>query len=268
MSIQTQSAEPPIAFSGPFATQNEHAIDASEYLRKAEEALASTAATFANEAISDARVRQRYAAGIQRVSHMIQQEVEAGRMSAIDGATYCNRLRNQILIETRKVSSTVGRAYATKMKPVGPTLQETLDRYSRRLYQKSFLALTDVEKSNVAYSVIQSAGRNDVRVTAATGKLALAGRVAILVTATLAVVAIASSEDKITETSKQGTVIMGGMLGAFLAGLGTSFVCGPAEPICALGFALVGMGAGTALTELAFDAYIDEIREFESWGLR
>jgi hypothetical protein len=255
------------AFHGPYQTKHEHAL-AGDILKSARDALESTAAKFSTDVISDATVRARYAAGIRRVSLLVQAEVDAGQMSIAEGAKYCNQLRNQILLETRKVTSSVGRANAEKKKPVGPTLQESLDKYSRKAYGKPFTELSEAERNRVSYSVIESAGRNDAAVTAGTRKLRVAGKVGLLITGALAAHAILTAPDKIQEAARQGTVIQGGVLGGYLAGLATPWVCGPGTPLCALAVAILGVAVGSIATGSAFNAYEDEIKEFGAWGIR
>lgn len=256
-----------VVFYGPYQTKREHTLD-GDILKSARDALESTAAKFSTDVISDATVRARYTAGIRRVSLLVQAEVDSGQMSVAEGAKYCNQLRNQILLETRKVTSSVGRAYAEKKKAVGPTLQESLDKYSRRAYGKPFAELSDIDKDKVSYSVIKSAGRNDTAVTAGTRRLKIAGKVGILITGALAAHAILTATDKVKETVRQGTVMQGGVLGGYLAGLSTAWVCGPGAPLCALAVAIIGVAAGSLATELAFNAYEDEIEEFRAWGIR
>jgi len=128
--------------------------------------------------------------------------------------------------------------------------------------------LSDIDKDKVSYSVIESAGRNDTAVTAGTRRLTIAGKVGILITGALAAHAILTATDKVKETVRQGTVIQGGVLGGYLAGLSTAWVCGPGAPLCALAVAIIGVAAGSVATELAFNAYEDEIEGFRAWGIR
>jgi len=162
----------------------------------------------------------------------------------------------------------VARAYAEKKKPVGPTLQESLDKYSLKAFGKPFAELSDSERERASYSVIESAGRNDVAVTAGTRRLRIAGKVGILITAALAAHEILTAPNKVQETARQGTVVQGGVLGGYLAGLTTAWVCGPGAPLCALAVAILGVAIGSVATESAFNAYQDEIEEFRSWGIR
>jgi len=256
-----------IVHEGPFHTRQEHSLP-SNLLRDARDSLEAAGAKFSADAISDERIRGRYAAGIQRVSQLAQSEVDSGNMTAYEGAKYCNQLRNQILIETRKVTSSWNRARAEKKKPVGPTIEESLDKYSYRIFKKPYSALSGMERERASYAVIASAGRNDSQITAGTKVMKNAARGAILLTAGLAAYAILSADDKIRETARQGTVIQGGVLGGYLAGLGTTFLCGPGAPLCALAVAIMGTTAGAMVTEYGFDAYEIEIQELQKWGIQ
>ncbi|MFP3276536.1 MAG: hypothetical protein RXR52_37290, partial [Paraburkholderia sp.] len=63
-------------------------------------------------------------------------------------------------------------------------------------------------------------------------------------------------------------VRQGGVLGGYLAGLGTTFLCGPGAPLCALAVAIMGTTAGAMVTEYGFDAYKIEIQELQKWGIQ
>jgi hypothetical protein len=252
---------------GPYETRQEHSLDRA-FLKSARESLEAAGIYFSTSAISDATVRARYAEGIRRISRMVQEEVDAGRMSASEGAAFCNSMRNQIMEETRRVTSPQGLAAAQAKKAHGYTLDTILDRYSNRLFSKPFRYLTEAEKDQAYYSAIEAAGRNDVVVTAKTARLRTAGKVGILVSAALAGYSILTADDKLTETARQGTIIEGGMIGAFLAGLTISTICGPGAPFCAVAVLIIGSTAGATVTDVAYDRYLDEVREFQEWGIR
>jgi hypothetical protein len=133
------------------------------------------------------------------VSKLVQEEVDSGRMSAADGAAFCQTMRNQIMVETRKVTPPQGLPFAQAKKAEGLHLDTLLDRYSERLFSKPFRNLTDAEKDRAHYAVIEAAGRNNVKVTAKTARLRVAGKVGILVTAALAGYEIVKADDKVSE---------------------------------------------------------------------
>jgi hypothetical protein len=256
-----------IVIKGPFQIAQEHSLP-SKFLLDARDAFESAGVKFGADMITDEIVRRRYVEGIKRVSQLIQVEVDSGKMAAYEGASYCNRLGNQILGETRKVTSAWGRSIVERIKPMGPSLNELLDKYSYKEFDKSFSALSPTGKSEASYKVVISAGRNDTNFTFGTMAAKYAGATMILLTGALAAYRILESNDRVTEAARQGTVIQGGVLGGYLAGLGIASLCGPGAPICALAVVLIGTGAGAMVTEYGFSAYQIKIKELQEWGIQ
>lgn len=243
-------------------------MDGSNILRSAREALESAGVYFGTQAISDAQTRTRYAEGIRRMSQMVQDEVNAGTMTAAEGAAFCQQMRNRIMEETRKATSPQGLPFAQAKKLDGRSLDWLLDRYSQKLFSKPFTSLSAAERDRAYWAVIEAAGHNNASVTAKVARLRTAGKVSILITAALAAHEVVTANDKATELARQGTIIQGGVLGGFIGGLAVSPVCGPAAPICAIAVLLIGSAAGSIATQMAFDAYEDELREFQAWRMR
>jgi len=256
------------SYESKYNTNMEHPLDGTQILAAAKNSFESAAIKFSIDAISGANIRVRYINGIKRMSQMIQSEVDSGKISVRDGANFCNEMRNQILLETRKISSPQAKAYAELKKPNGPNLSESLDKYSVRLFKKPFSELTESEKDKASYAVIESSSRNQISISTATQRLRIAGKVGILITAAIAVHTILTANDKLSEAARQGTVIQGGVLGAYLAGLAVSSICGPGAPFCAIAVVIIGTTASSVVTESALDIYTDEIKEFRTWGIR
>jgi len=252
---------------GSFAADREHILR-TDVFESARHSLESAALYFSENAIADATVRVKYVDGIRRMSRMVLEEVSAGRMSAAEGAAFCHNMRNRIMEATRKVTSPQGLAFAQAKKADGRRLGALLDRYANRMFSKSFGALTEAQKDQAYYAVIDAAGRNNAKVTARTARLRVAGKVGILLTGALAGHAIVSAEDKATEAARQVTILEGGLVGGALAGMSVSALCGPGAPICAIAVLIVGSTTGALLTEKAYDVYLDEVREFREWGIR
>lgn len=253
--------------NGPFQTKQEHSL-ASNILKDARNALVAAGTYFSATAISDAAVRVRYDSGIRRMSEMVQSEVDSGKITAAEGAQFCQQMRNQIMEETRKVTSTWGLASAQNTKGQGLSLEKILDRYSDRKFSKPFAALTDAEKDQVYYAAIEAAGRSNAKVNAKTARLRNSGKVGLLITGTLAAYAISKADDKVTETARQGTVIEGGLIGTALAGLTVGAICGPGAPVCAIAVLIIGATAASTLTDVGYDYYLDELKEFQAWRIR
>lgn len=70
---------------------------------------------------------------------------------------------------------------------------------------------------------------------------------------------------KVKEATRQGSIIAGGMIRGSLAGLAVSFVCGPAEPACAIAPVLIGSNLGGITAEAGNDLYQEELPVFMHW---
>ena len=252
---------------GPFAVGQEHELPSP--LRLARDEFEAAASRFATDAIRDARLRQLYTSNIQRISREVQAEVDAGRVSVLEGARFCQRMRNQIMEETRVASSAQGRAYAESMKKDGRSLGALLDKYAVEHFQRPFDGLSEAEKSKVFYSVIESASRDRSKVSAATRRLAVLGKVGLIVTAILAVHAVAVADDKPTEAIRQGVLIGGGFVGGGVAGAVLAApLCGPGAVVCAVAIVLLGSVAGSLVADSWMRTAYDELEEFLRWELR
>lgn len=264
--MSTASQMKGIEQRGSYPVNQRHDLDGP--LQKSIEAFEAAASRFAADCIKDANVRQGYMTNIKRISSEVVAEVRRGAITTKEGAEFCNQMRNKIMEEARAVTSAQGRAYAESLKKEGKTLQKLLDEYSQKLFKRPFSSLSEAEKNKVHYSVIESAGRDRASVTAATKRLRIIGKVGLLVTAALAVHAVATADNKPKEAMKQGTVIGGGLVGGWLAGFGISAFCGPGAPICAVAVVLVGSIAGGMVAGSVVDAFDDELEEFTRWQIR
>lgn len=199
---------------------------------------------------------------------MVLDEVNAGRITIAEGAKFCNSMRNQIMEEARNVTSTWGLASAQNLKGRGVSLDVILDRYAARLFSKPFRSLTDDEKDQAYYAVVEASGRSNVKINAKTAKLRNGGKVGILITGALAAYSIANADDKISETARQATVVGGGMIGTALASAAVGSICGPGAPFCTIAVLLIGSTSAASLTDVAYDLYLEEVKEFQAWRIR
>jgi hypothetical protein len=119
-----------------------------------------------------------------------------------------------------------------------------LNKYAQAQFGRNFDTLTTEERNAIYYAVLKKAGGGNVNVTTRVRRLQVAARVALIVTAILAVDAIVGAKDKIREATRQGSIIAGGMIGGSLAGFAVSFLCGPAEPVCAVILVYIGSNLG------------------------
>ncbi|CAG4895483.1 hypothetical protein [Paraburkholderia saeva] len=249
---------------GSYNTQTTHAIK-SAILEAAIKDFESVASLFATNAILDNAVRQQYVKHIRMLSDQVRDEVANDNMTVKEGAEYCSGLRDKIFVEYRKYTSALGMAQAEKLKLQARGFDYYLNKYSHELYQKDFINLNLEERNAVYYKVLSKAGQGSVKVTTKVRRLQIGARVAVLVTAILATGEIIGAKDKLKEVARQGSIIAGGMIGGVVAGLGVSFVCGPAEPLCAAAVVLIGSNAGGMAAEAANDTYQEELPVFIDW---
>ncbi|SDQ36412.1 hypothetical protein SAMN05443245_1094 [Paraburkholderia fungorum] len=250
--------------NGSFETNKTHDLT-SAILDAAISDYEAIATTFAANAISDNSVRQQYTRHIRAISNQVRQEVESGHMTVKEGAEYCSQLRDKLFVEYRKYTSAVGVAKAEVIKLKSRGFDYYLDKYAQSLYGKNFSQLTDEQRAAVYYTTLSKAGGGNTEVTAKVRKLQVQARVAILFTAILATGEIVGAKDRVREAARQGSIIAGGMIGGTVASLAASFVCGPAEPICAAAVVLIGSNIGGMVGESVNDAYQEEIPVFIDW---
>ena len=255
------------AIAGRMAVNREHEID-PKVLDSAIEAFEAAATRFSIDVISDAKVRENYMANIKRMSQEVKSLVNSKQVTVKEGAEFCNKMRNSILLESRSVTSPQGLAVAVKKKPHGLPLQEALDKYAKQIYKSPFSSLSEQQKNRIYYEIIESSARDNEGMTTANKRLRVIGKVGLLITAVLATHAIIYADNKPKEIVKQGLGIGGGIFGGFLAGLAVSSVCGPGAPVCAVAVVLVGSITGGVAGSVVADSLDEEIEEFSRWQLR
>jgi hypothetical protein len=256
----------PYIVTGSYLVQREHALDDSP-LNRALELMEGAALRFSLDAIADEKVRASYLRNIKRLSQQTLDDVKAGKITAQEGVQFSHEMRNKIMIEHRKFTSTQGLAIVQKKKADGRTLQSLFDRYSERIFKKTYNSLSAAEQSKIHYTILESAGRDDAKFTKGTRKMLIMGKLGVLVTAALATYQILNAGNKIKETARQGIIIGAGAAGGILAGLGVSALCGPGAPICAIAVVLAGSVAGGVAGGAVADTLDEELEEFSHWDI-
>jgi hypothetical protein len=256
-----EPASVPDAFNGPYATKQEHPLSGT-ILQAAIDSYEETANRIAYDMIHDEAIRRRYQAHIRRVLAEVKAQVNSGAITVKEGAEYCNQLRDKLFVEYRKFTSPQGVARAQEIKLNAKGFDFYLNKYAQQQFGRPFMDLSAAERGSVYYAVIESAGRDNARVTATAAKMQLLGKSLILFTAILAVGQIVHAKDKVREVARQGSIIAAGMIGGAAAGAAVSFVCGPAEPICAVATVAIGSNLGGMAGQVLFDFYQDELNAF------
>jgi hypothetical protein len=251
---------------GSFSTQAEHALGQSP-LEIAIAAFEGAATRFSLDAISDANARSSYMRNIRRISEQALEDAKAGRISSREAMEYCYEMRNKIMAEHRKFTSAQGLAAAELKKKDPPPISKLLDKYSQTNFNIDYDKLSESQKSKVHYSIVESSGRDNARVTKGTQRMRIIGKVGILVTATLATYEIVSADNKVKETARQGLIVGFGSLGGLVAALGISSICGPGAPVCAVALVLLGSTTGGIAGSLTADYMDEELEEFSKWEI-
>lgn len=256
----------PALITGSYIVNSQHTLDRSP-LQLAIAGMEGAASRFSVDAIKDPRVRSSYERNIRRMSQQILAEVRAGKMTVEEGTKFSNEMRNKIMYEHRKFTSAHGRAIVEKKKSTGKTYAEILNEKSRTQFNKNYDQLTKAQQREILYKALERSGSANAKFTSGTKILSVMGKVGIIMTAALATYQILNAEDKAKETARQATIVGGGVLGGFLAGLGVSALCGPGAPVCAIAVVLVGSAAGGIAGGVAADTFDAELEELAHWDV-
>lgn len=248
-------------FNGQYQTKKEHPL-VEGVLKGAIDSYEEVATRLASDMIKDESVRRKYQAHVKQVSAEVRAQVDSGAMTVKEGAEYCNQMRDKLFVEYRKFTSAQGVATAQEMKLSAKGFDFYLNKYAQQQFGRPFAELSQSERGAIYYAVIESAGRDNARVTATAAKLQTLGKSLILITAVLAVGEIVRAKDKVRETARQGSIIAAGMIGGAAAGAAVSFICGPAEPVCAVATVAIGSNLGGMAGQVLFDFYQEELDAF------
>ena len=227
-----------------------------EPLQRALSAFEAEAVNFARRFIPDHSLRQQYIARVKQISDAVLDDVRRGVISAEQGQSLANQLRNEILATTRGASSDVGRAWAEALKAQGRTLAELQERYAMQLFRRGFETLSETERNRVFLAIIEASGRARPTVLVTSTRLVRLSRGLLFVTAAIAVYQVSTAEDPGREAVKQGTVVGAGLAGGALAGAAaTGLICGPGAPVCVGIIVFIGGGLAAVGADIGFDHF-------------
>jgi hypothetical protein len=199
------------------------------------------------------------------LSDDVKMRVSTGEMTPMEGAQFCNQMRDKLFLEYRKWTSAQGVAAAEEIKLKAKGFDYYLDKYAQDNFKKPFADLTQKQRGAVYYEVISAAGRDNAKVTAKAARLVRRAKVLILVTGIIAVWEITNAKDKLREAARQGNIIAASMIGGAVAGAAVSFICGPAEPMCAIATVAIGSNLGGMAGQVITNVYEEELQFFNSF---
>ncbi len=199
----------------------------------------------------DASARQLYARQIAAMADQLRLDAANGRITWAKAAETAQETRNIIMEIMRGRSTPVGRAISEQLKSEGRTLNELVARKASQLYGEGvdFNRLSTQQQNAIYGEIVKSAGKSNPRINAAARHFSTAGRSLLILSVSLSVYTVATSDDKVAaigrEAAYTGAGIGGGLAGGALAGL----ACGPGAPVCVtvgafVGGALAAFGVG------------------------
>jgi hypothetical protein len=181
--------------------------------------------------------------------------VKSGKISSFEGAKIASQMRNVLMDAMRGQSSEIARAYAVSVKTQGKSLPELELKYAKRLFGKSFEALSKSQKGNVWKEIVFSSGRPRMEANQLAKTMGRAGRGFVAITIAISVYNIATADDKLIASAKEGAIIGGGLLGSVGGGAVAGLACGPGAPVCVTIGVFIGGVMFAVGTEITFDSF-------------
>lgn len=107
-------------------------VDGTEVLDHSIKAFESSASRFAKDFIKDANTRINYTKKIKEISNETLKAVDSGKITFVEILKYSSEMRNIIMEETRSITSAQSQAGVIKIKKVGVSTEDLLDKYSEK----------------------------------------------------------------------------------------------------------------------------------------
>lgn len=220
---------------------------------RAMDALRADVTAMAAMATNDGHVRMLYNRQTQALSRQLQAEVHFGRMAWKEAAEKGRLLRGDIMQIIRRRTSPIGKARAEQMKAQNTTEGTLLERKSKRLFKKTFDALSPAQREQVYADIVRSTGTPDPVTNAKVARWSRIGRGLIVLALAVSAYNIAVAEDHAAQATEEAAVMGAGIAGGVAFGAGAGLLCGPGSPVCVTIGAFVG-GALTAFgVSMAFE---------------
>jgi len=179
------------------------------------------------------------------MSQGVIEQVNSGELTWEKVASAAQEARNKTMENLRRKSTPVGLAYAQWKKREGKTLEELLERNTKKLYGSSIQfkdLATNFEKYRVYAAIVKSSGTPDKELVAAMKRLGPAGRGLLVLTLALSVYEVSTAESKVIAATREVNTVGAGIAGSLVAGklAALGVVCGLGAPICIGAGAFIG----------------------------
>src|ERR1700744_1637567 len=123
---QTSSS---VIIQGPFQTKRKHSI-MNDFLQASIDSYMAVGNRIAYDMISDESVRRQYQSHIKVISEDIRSTVASGEMTPLEGAKFCNQIRDKLFVEYRRHTSAQGVAAAEEIKLKAKEFDFYLNKYA------------------------------------------------------------------------------------------------------------------------------------------
>jgi hypothetical protein len=193
-------------------------------------------------AVNDGYVRQQYQRAISQAAAELREAARSGRITWAQAARKASELRNANMELLRGRSSPIGRSLAESMKAEGLSLDLLLSKYAKRRFGQDarFQTLSQAQKNSVYAEVVSAAARSNPKVNAWAVNASKAGRGLILLSLSVSVYVVATSEEPGQAALKEGVTLSVSFLASLGGGAAAGLACGPGAPLCSLVGAFVG----------------------------
>lgn len=209
---------------------------------------------FANRYINDAKVRQNYIRLTSQASLEMRQKIALNQMTPAQAADQANKMRNEIMMRARKMSSDIGLAKAQKLKSTPKTLDALTQHYAHKKFQTAFDQLPETKRNAVYLEIVESSGRPNAKINASVVRSLRYARALGVATAGVAIYNVVQAEDKPKAIVKEGAILGTGFASGAVGGAAVGLLCGPGAPVCVT----IGVFIGGALGVIGADYAIEK----------
>ncbi len=190
----------------------------------------------------DPLLRLEYSKRIKLMSDELKAKADIGLITWDQAAKEAQDMRFLIMEMIKSCNTPLGKSMAEKLKLSGKTFNELVAKKTVLLFgrQANFNSLSEVQKHRVYADIVESAGRSNAKVNLAMARLSAVGKGLIVLSIAISVYEIYNASNKVTEATKQMSILGTGVAGGWAGGAMAGLVCGPGAPVCVLIGSFVG----------------------------
>lgn len=201
----------------------------------------------------DSVVRRKYNVQAERYVQDLRTRVTRGQLTWRAAAEDARNTRDAIMQSMRRETTPVLRAFAEQKKPISPTLNELVAKYTIEKFgpNANFHKLTIAERNVVYAEVVAASSRPNAKVNGYLKRASRLGRGLIFVSLAVSAYNVATADDKVAATGREVVMTGAGLGGSVAGGAIAGLVCGPGAPVCVT----IGAFVGGAVFVLGLERY-------------